>query len=300
MQNDIEFRPFENEHAARLQNPKKFDSDTYRRTNGGTIYGSKKVPSTIGIIWGKLKGQSGPDDKPIPQSLRFKTKNWTVEKAKKWLKDNNIKYILFEPAKEGKSADNEIERRFTQPMELRIEKQDDGPIKLVGYAAVFNKLSEKLMFFREKIAPGAFAKSLKDGDDVRALFNHDPNQVLGRLTSGTLKLKENTKGLLTEIDLPDTQLGRDLETLVERGDISGMSFGFIKIVDEWHTKEGEDDLRILKEVKLIDVSPVTYPAYPDTSVAVRSHELWKQENEVVEESEGGRDSMHMRLRLADA
>lgn len=91
--------PYPNEHAARLQDPKKFDPKAYRRSNGGTIYGKIKVPVTIAIIWGKLKGKAKPSDKPIPQSLRFPTKSWTADKAKKWLKDNNIKYILFEPAK---------------------------------------------------------------------------------------------------------------------------------------------------------------------------------------------------------
>ena len=91
--------PFENEHSARLKDPKKFDPDSFRRTNGGTIYGKIKVPKTIAIIWAKLKGKSKPSDPPIPQALRFPTKSWTVQKAKKWLKDNKIKYQSFEPAK---------------------------------------------------------------------------------------------------------------------------------------------------------------------------------------------------------
>ncbi len=92
-------KPYPNEHSARLQSPDKFDSKSFRRTNGGTLYGSKKVPSTISIIWGKLEGKAKPSDPPIPQALRFPTKNWTTAKAKKWLADNEIKSIGFEAAK---------------------------------------------------------------------------------------------------------------------------------------------------------------------------------------------------------
>ncbi len=109
--------PYENEHAARLKNPKDFDPKSFRRTNGGTIYGSKKVPKTIAIIWAKLKGKSKPSDPPIPQSLRFPTKSWTVQKAKKWLKDNNVKYQSFEPAEKKKSkasyAKEQTKKKYT-------------------------------------------------------------------------------------------------------------------------------------------------------------------------------------------
>lgn len=92
-------KPYPNEHSARLQSPDKFDSKSFRRTSGGTLYGSKKVPSTVSIIWGKLKGKAKPSNPPIPQALRFPTKNWTATKAKKWLSDNDIISTLFEPAK---------------------------------------------------------------------------------------------------------------------------------------------------------------------------------------------------------
>ena len=91
--------PFPNEHSARLRNPGDFDPDTFRRTKGGTIYGKIKVPQTVGIIWGKLKGSSAPEDMPIPQTLRFLKDSWSAAEAKAWLKANNVKYISFEPAK---------------------------------------------------------------------------------------------------------------------------------------------------------------------------------------------------------
>lgn len=159
--------------------------------------------------------------------------------------------------------------------ELRVAKGegDEGP-KIRGYAAVFNQLSEDLGGFREKIAPGAFKKSMRG--DVRALWNHDSSQVLGRTKSKTLRLEEDDKGLAIEIDPPDTQTARDLMHLIERGDVDQMSFGFRMIKDKWET-EGGKDLRTLIEVQLLDVSPVTFPAYPKTEVAVRGLEAWRRE-----------------------
>lgn len=129
-------KPYPNEHSARLQSPDKFDKDSFRRTKGGTIYGSKKVPSTISIIWAKLKGKAKPSDPPIAQALRFLTKSWTVAEAKKWLKDNNITFTLFEPAE--KVAKKIWTARFINNLPdsafLYIapdgEKDDEGKTKL--------------------------------------------------------------------------------------------------------------------------------------------------------------------------
>ena len=159
----------------------------------------------------------------------------------------------------------------TVPIELRVEGGDSP--KIVGHAAVFNKWSEDLGGFREKIAPGAFTKTISEGD-VRALFNHDPNFVLGRNKAGTLSLEEDKKGLKVSIDPPDTQWARDLTTSIERGDINQMSFGFRTVKDQWTTpKTGNENKRELLEVELFDVSPVTFPAYPQTDVGVRSIDL---------------------------
>ena len=164
------------------------------------------------------------------------------------------------------------ERRTLQS-EFRVEQRDDGKKLIRGHAAVFNAETD-LGWFRERIAPGAFTESIGK-DDVRALFNHDTNFVLGRNTAGTLTMREDERGLYVEIDPPDTQAARDLVTSIERGDISQMSFGFQTIRDSWETQEdAAKDLRTLEKVKLWDVSPVTFPAYEETDVAVRSHESW--------------------------
>lgn len=157
-----------------------------------------------------------------------------------------------------------------ESLEVRKGDGDDNKRTIVGYAAVFDKLSEPMFGFREKIAKGAFAKTIKEAD-IRALFNHDPNHVLGRTKAGTLRLKEDSKGLKIEIDPPDTQIARDLMTSIERGDIDQMSFGFRVVKDEWDRKDDGSLIRTLLEVRLFDVSPVTFPAYPQTSVQVRDY-----------------------------
>ena len=171
----------------------------------------------------------------------------------------------------------EQERR-TIEVELRVERREDGPPKIRGHAAVFNSLSEDLGGFREQIAPGAFADAVKT-DDVRALWNHNPDFVLGRNRSKTLRLSEDTKGLSIEIDPPDTQFARDLLVSIERGDVSQMSFAFSVRANgqNWGKDDDGKVVRTLTNVRLYDVSPVTFPAYTQTDVAVRSMEVWKQE-----------------------
>lgn len=171
-----------------------------------------------------------------------------------------------------------MERRTFAVDSLLIEKREESQTeKIIGHAAVFDTIGDG-GWFREKIAPGAFATSI-GRDDVRALFNHNPDYVLGRNKAGTLLMREDEKGLLVEIDPPDTQFARDLKISISRGDITQMSFGF-EILDEERKKgEGnEPDLFVLREVKLWDVSPVTFPFYQQTDVSVHSREAWAMEH----------------------
>jgi len=128
--------------------------------------------------------------------------------------------------------------------------------------------------FREFIAAGAFTKTLKDGADVRALVNHNPDYVLGRTKSGTLSLREDDHGLWMDIQPPGTRWAEDLMTTMKRGDVDGSSFGFQVIRDRWGNGEADDgekvDERTILEAKLFDVSVVTFPAYPQTEAQVRS------------------------------
>jgi len=161
---------------------------------------------------------------------------------------------------------------------FRVEARadDTGKRRIVGHAAVFNRVDGPPLF-REQIAPGAFADSVKE-DDVRALFNHDPSIVLGRNKAGTLNLREDETGLWMEIDPPDTQAGRDLLVSIDRGDVTQASFAFQTIDDDVRTINGEE-VRTLKRVKLYDVSPVTYPFYEATDVGLRQQE-WEEKHKV--------------------
>lgn len=172
----------------------------------------------------------------------------------------------------------ENEERRVVVGELRVATEGEAP-KITGHAAVFNSLSENLGGFREKIAPGAFSRTLREGADVRALVNHDPNLVIGRSRSGTLRMEEDNRGLRVEIDPPDTQAARDLMTSIRRGDIDQMSFAFRTVKDSWETDAKGDEIRTLHDLDLHDVSAVVYPAYPSTKVAVRSLERAKAERQ---------------------
>ena len=160
-----------------------------------------------------------------------------------------------------------LERRLVPLRHVETRDGDEGGFELRGYAAVFDKLSEDLGGFREVIKRGAFKPPLKNGDDVRLLVNHNPDLLLARTASGTLKLDEDPTGLRVSADIADTQAGRDLRVLVDRGDMSQMSFAFRVLEDEWDVDEDDNLTRTITKVReLFDVSPVTYPAYPDTSL----------------------------------
>ena len=168
-------------------------------------------------------------------------------------------------------ARGEVERRSYPLRELRIEPAGKQR-KVIGYAAIFDVLSEPLWGFREKIRKGAFAKTIRTAD-VRALFNHDENYVLGRSKAGTLKLWEDNTGLGIEILAPDTTWARDLLVTIDRGDVDQMSFSFKVVREEWSGAKGPgpapEEIRTLIEVELRDVSVVVFPAYLPTIAQVR-------------------------------
>lgn len=166
----------------------------------------------------------------------------------------------------NRTAGPAVERRTIGAIEIR--QAGDAPPMMCGHAAVFNT-SADLGWFTERIAPGAFTRSIGE-DDVRALWNHDANIVLGRNKANTLSLREDETGLYCEITPPDTQQARDLMASMKRGDITQMSFGF-SVRSHQIDRDAEGNItRTLKDVKLYDVSPVTYPAYTQTDVAVRA------------------------------
>jgi HK97 family phage prohead protease len=168
-----------------------------------------------------------------------------------------------------------IERRAlpNQLAAVAMETRDDGQAKIVGYASVFYDNTPQTEYplwtdCVERIMPGCFNRAMQE-DDCRALFNHDPNCVLGRTTAGTCRLSIDAKGLRYEVDPPDTQLGHDLAASLNRGDITGSSFSFSVTDQAWITTESGVDVREIRGVKLYDVGPVTFPAYEATTAGVR-------------------------------
>ena len=183
---------------------------------------------------------------------------------------------------------NRESRFLSASVELRAADDTESPNIVRGYAAKFNAESENLgsaeYQFREILLPGAFDDVLND--DVRALLNHESSAILARSKNGegTLSLGADEVGLWYEFEAPDTQIGRDLVTSLKRGDIDQSSFSFTVEQDgqEWEeTKDGDGTMfvtRTINKVKrLYDVSPVTYPAYPDATVALRSLEEFRKE-----------------------
>jgi HK97 family phage prohead protease len=166
-----------------------------------------------------------------------------------------------------------MERRSV-PTEFEVRSEGNA-FQFYGYALKWDTRSQNLGGFRERVAAGATADSIQQ-DDIRALFNHDPNLILGRNRSNTLRLSEDSTGLHYEVDMPDTTYARDLATAMERGDVSQSSFGF-KVAGPDGQDFAEDSdgfpLRTLNKISLFDVSPVTYPAYTDSTSGVGSRAL---------------------------
>ncbi|CNF16327.1 phage prohead protease%2C HK97 family [Yersinia rohdei] len=162
--------------------------------------------------------------------------------------------------------------------EVRAEQRENEPTRIIGYGSVFNTRSEPLWGFREIIKPGAFDDVL--GNDVRGLFNHDPNFILGRSSANTLTLSVDERGLQYNIVAPDTQTIRDLVIApMLRGDITQSSFAFSVARDGESWYEDEEGI-VIREIskfsRLYDVSPVTYAAYQDADSGVRSMQAWQE------------------------
>ena len=208
------------------------------------------------LLWG-----SGPSKTSARRAMKY------AEGVVARLEEENRASISQESEQMAK-----IEKRTNEvQFELRAVEGGDG-MTFTGYAAVFNSPSEPLPFI-ERIAPGAFKRSLKARNDIKLLWNHDTGSVLGSTRAGTLKLEEDNYGLRVTAVLPETTLGKDVRTLVQRGDVNAMSFGFSVPAngDTWNTDGTE---RTLRSVRIHEVSIVAFPAYTSTAgtAAVRSYD----------------------------
>lgn len=183
-------------------------------------------------------------------------------------------------------AAGNIERRqlaLPSPAMVRIEKRAEGePEKIVGYAAVFYNAADpgtefvipsSYYGFTERIMPGAFDRAIRE-DDVRALFNHDPSEILGRTKAGTLRLSVDAVGLRYEIDPPGTADAAKVLAAIQRGDITGSSFSFAVLEQvRRDVKDADGKETVIREIvaaELFDVGPVTFPAYTSSTTGVRS------------------------------
>ena len=187
-----------------------------------------------------------------------------------------------------KKYNNEIMEKRVFNIESRVDTDENEKQIVVGHASVYNSRSENLGGFYEYIQEGAFTNDLIEKSDVRALINHDPNLILARSTSGTLKLAGHEKGLRYEFPIPDTSYGRDLAINLENKNITQSSFAFTVAEDKWSTDaEGRDIRTITKIDRLYDISSVTYPAYSaaesDLVVAKRGLAIYKDKQELEQE-----------------
>jgi len=268
----------------------------------GFYSGEDGYPSAGRIAWGLWGGDPG--------FSWTKRKIREIEKEEKMEDSKNVRHIQkIEETDDayvlyfGKSQDDTMppaqdsdkDEEYYSEEESNVSTEDKemrthhGDVELqnieensvvVGYAAVFDALSENLGGFRETINRNAFEGRLND--DVRFLINHE-GMPLGRTISGTLRLSVDERGLRYEADLPNTATANELKTALKRGDITQSSFAFVVEADEWSEVDGQMRREILKVSRLMDVSAVTYPAYPDASVALRSLEDFKMAQAVEKE-----------------
>lgn len=243
-------------HSVDLQAPKNSDASNDQFPGAGAVahylWGINPLNPQPARDWFERKANQIKDERGLFSFHRAKTE-----------------YFANIPGME----DNKVETRRinVNEFELRAGPTGEG-MSFTGYAAVFNSDSEPLPFI-ERIAPGAFRKSLKGRNTIKMYMNHDSSMLLASTRSKTLRLEEDSRGLLVNADLPDTTVGRDLSVLMQRGDVDSMSFGFS--VPAGGDKWSDDGMtRELRQVRLHEVSVVTgFPAYKATSATVRSLDM---------------------------
>lgn len=171
-----------------------------------------------------------------------------------------------------------MELRGLTSSSIEVRENENGARTISGYAVKWEMKSHTMGYwqrFKEQFRKGAFTDSLTQ-DDQLALWSHDTSQVLGRTKNGTLRLIEDEIGLRFELDLPNTTLGNDAYETIKRGDVDGVSFGFQMVKQEWDEADPDNIVRSVTNAKLVEISPVAFPAYPDSQVSVRSDDPYKE------------------------
>ena len=229
-----------------------------------------------------------PGEKGYPSNSRIAHSLWGGDAGHAWSEKKRNQLNKEEEKGERKiKKDNKMEKRIFN-VETRVDTNEEGKDVVVGYASVYDSRSNNLGGFYEYIERGAFTDELIANSDVRALINHDPNLILARNTSGTLKLSADEKGLRYEFDLdPELSYAKDLGVSMKRGDISSRSFAFTVSSDDWSTDADGNNIRTIKKIdRLYDVSPVTYPAYnmAESDLVVAKRGLKEYQESLVQET----------------
>lgn len=173
---------------------------------------------------------------------------------------------------------SKVEKRNLTASNVEIREGEDGQRTISGYAVKWEMKSHAMGYFKrfkEQFKKGAFTESMTN-DDQLALWSHDTSKVLGRTKNGTLRLFEDDIGLRFELDLPNSTLGNDAYETIKRGDVDGVSFGFQMQKQEWDENDVDNITRTILRAKLLEISPVAFPAYPDSQVSARSHDPYKE------------------------
>jgi len=246
--------PFRTEHASRIKEPNLFKEDEYRRVNGGKAVlpgaGLIDVPASIVVLWGQLKNQTG--DERAVQALRFPITKWTSDEARKWLKENKIKYIVFESAKPEEK--NEIRQKFYQKFDLKIQnsKEENDFFYFEGYASVFDHINHN----KSLIKKGSFENSLLTIKPI-LLWQHQNNQPIGVFD----EIYEDEKGLYLKARMPkdDTFVSGRVIPQIKIGSINSMSIS--GYMTKYEKKIINDEtISIVNELELLEVSLVSFPA----------------------------------------
>jgi len=176
------------------------------------------------------------------------------------------------------------DKREFRELALTEIRADDASGEIEGYAAVFDQ-EAPIYDFREVIRRGAFKKTIKDGADVFAFWNHDTGTILGRTKNGTLTLREDDHGLRVSFTPPATPRAQEVREWIRAGLVDKMSFGFEVVKQLWNRRDGEPDQREITEVRLFEVSPVSIAAYEGTSVTARGYRPIRAVEEAEHKSE---------------
>jgi len=287
--------PYPNEHSARLRDPNDFDPDTFRRTDGGTIYGHIKVPKTISIIWGKLKGKTKDSDPVIPQALRFPIKYWTEEKAKKWLKDNGVRYIIFEKATESRNNQGVNMDKFNNKLSTRsipvvpntynpdnhsvqITAVTDNPVQVYDIKQ-WAIIDEIILIEGVK---------LPETGQVPLLDSHNYSSVDKILGSGRDFVK-NGNQLNANIFFSSSPEGQTAELKVKEGHLTDISIGYEILESVWveegtnvnimgHDFVGPVQVVTSCLIKELSLTPIGADAYAKVRSEVKDEEFKNLEN----------------------